>query len=212
MTPHAATLPPSPLRATPQPPAPRRDTFALHRGGVVLSTAVALLLTGCLHRPDPDALARAAPAPDVALQAAAERVVLDTTAFDAARQRTPAPPRAEPPPPAAKPTPAPIAKRLSVSFGSGGTRLSADQAAALQQLGKGADRGLRWRVTTRIDAVGAPTNNRRLARARADRVVDQLVRAGVERGAISVVEVQATAADAGNPQQARRVDVETVEG
>lgn len=202
MTQSAAAADPSLSFAAARRPAPGRCLLVV--------PVAAALLTGCLHRPDPDALVRAAPAPDAALQAAAERVVLDTTAFEAARQRTPAPPRAEPPQPAAKP--APVARRLSVPFGIGSTRLTADQAAALQQLGQGADRGARWRVTARIDAVGAPANNRRLARARADRVVDQLVRAGIGRDAISVVEVQASATEAGNPQQARRVDVETVEG
>ena len=108
--------------------------------------------------------------------------------------------------------PAAAARRLSLAFGLGSTRLAADQAASLQQLSKGADRSLRWRVTTRVDAVGSPVNNRRLARARADRVVDQMVKSGIDRSAISVVEVASTAVDAVNLALARRVEIETVEG
>ena len=189
------------------------DGWRSHAMLFAAAAAAALMLGGCAHQPDAQTLARVTSS-DAALQAGAERAVLDASAFDAARQRTPAPartPESVPAPAAAKPA-APEPRRLAVPFAQGSTRLDAEQTAALRQLGKDAERGLRWRVTTRIEAAGSPIGNRRLARARADRVIDQLVRAGIGREAIALVEVQASAAEAGNPQQSRRVDVESVEG
>lgn len=178
---------------------------------LLLTCLAAVLAASCAHQPDGDAMARAKPSADAALHAAAERVVLDPAAFEAARARTPAPARAEPAPAPVKAAPA-YKQVLSVPFGVGATRLGAEQTGALQQLGRQAERSTRWRVTARIDSAGAPANNLRLARLRADRVTEALVRAGVAREAITLMEVQAGPAEAGDPSQARRVDVEAIEG
>lgn len=210
---------PAPARSfrTPSPRDPIRRRLAC-----AAPVLVASLLTGCLHRPDPDAMTRAAPAPtEAALLAAAERVVLDPVAFEAARQRAPAAPRAETPV-AARPPAAPTVRRLSVAFGTASTRLAADQAVAVQQLVRDVDRNAQWRVVAHPEAVGGRQTRQRMARLRADRVVEHLMRAGVDRRAITVAPPGDAGASNAEPQSlpasksqavalARRVDIEVTD-
>lgn len=170
-----------------------RTAPARIRSGVVWCGVISMLLVGCAHQPNPASPASTggAAASDATLRASADRAVLDAAAFDAALQRGPsARPAAVAPLATAVTEPAraaPAPARASVQFQAGSTRLAAEQAAAIERLAHGAKRGARWQVTVRTDGTGTARANPRLARARVEHVVEQLVRFGVARDAIKVI-------------------------
>lgn len=163
------------------------------RAGAVWCGMMSVLLAGCAHQPSPASPASTGgtAASEATLRASADRAVLDAAAFDAALQRGPsarpvavAPVTtaiAEP----ARPVPAPT--HASVHFHAGSTRLATEQVAAIERLAQGARRDARWQVSVRTDGVGTSKASPRLARARAEHVIEQLVRLGVARDAIKVV-------------------------
>lgn len=169
------------------------------RAGMVWCGVMSVLLAGCAHQPKPASLASpgGTAASEATLRASADRAVLDAAAFDAALQRGPSVrPVATAPVTTAIAEPArpvPVPPHTSVHFHAGSTRLATEQVAAIERLAQGARRDARWQVSVRPDGAGPSKTSPRLARARAEHVVEQLVRFGVARDAIKVVNAPASA-------------------